>query len=325
MNATRMRLARALGITATCAILVATATDRAHAADPRPTAATNDADRWFEQGVAAQKANKLAEAEALFQKAWAQKKTWDIAANLGLVELKQGKLVEGAGHVAYAMASLPPTESDTTRGSLTKALDAARLQVVELKVACDVDGATVRVGGKEIGVTPLATPVYATPGTIAIEASKEGYETWSKSFDGQKGTSELMKVAMAKKAAPQPTTSATATAAPVEAPKSTVPAVVAFGAGGLGLIVGAITGGLAAADKADLLNTCKADGECPKSARAKLSEANTLSYVSTTGFVIAGLGAAIGVTWLLLPAKPKNGLSATLQVGPSFVTVKGAF
>src|SRR5262245_2290575 len=135
------------------AVCIAWVAATAHAAPPAPSASPSasasaqaaapkdDVDRWFEEGVAAQKAGKLAEAEALFQKAWAVRKTWDIAGNLGMVEFKLGKLVEGAELVAFALANLPPSEGASTRDSLKNALDAARPEIGEIAVTCDVEGA----------------------------------------------------------------------------------------------------------------------------------------------------------------------------------------
>jgi hypothetical protein len=186
-----------------CGAIALPGTSRA--AEPATAAPQgSDADRLFEQGVAARKAGNLTEAETLFQKAWSGKKTWDIAANLGLVEFKLGKLADGAEHVSYAIANLPPTESDSTRESLTRALAAARPDIGEIKVTCDVDGAEIRVGGALKGTTPLAASVFAAPGPVKIEVTKDGYEAAAQTIEAKKGGTEAVTFALKKKVDAKP-------------------------------------------------------------------------------------------------------------------------
>ncbi|MFO0592177.1 MAG: PEGA domain-containing protein [Polyangiaceae bacterium] len=312
---------RALRIAAACAWLVAASASDARAADPAPAAGTSgEADRFFDQGVAAQKASKFPEAEALFLKAWAIKKTWDIAANLGLVELKQGKLADGAGHVAYAIANLPPTEGDTVRTNLARAFEAARVQVAELKVTCNVEGATVRVGGKVVGTTPLATSVFATPGTIAIEITKDSYQPVTKSVEAKKGAVETVKAELVPVTVP--TATATATVVPtgtatVQPPKSMVPAYVVGGVGVASAIVGGVLMGVAFGSEGDIKHkadairasnaSCPSDPRCSDLANAS-SGADTMSRVGL-GMLIGGVvvGAAAGAYIFWPSSHPKQG------------------
>ena len=283
------------------------------AADPAPAAGAapqSEADRLFEEGVAARKAGKLADAESLFLKAWTIKKTWDIAANLGMVEFKLGKLAEGAKHVTYAIANLPPTESDATRANLSSALAAARPDIGEIRIACDVEGAEVRADGKLEGTTPLSAPLFSAPRQLVIEITKDGYEPARRTIDVKKGGSEDVTISLSRMAPPPG--------------PSRLPAYIAFGVGGAGLVLGAITGGVAAGQMDGIAKACGADKLCPQGAAADLDATNTLANVSNVSFVVAGVGAAVGVTLLLLPrgdSKPRT----SLVLGPSFVGVKGAF
>lgn len=316
MTATATR--RAAALLASSFVIALASPGTALAADPPPNAtapaaapAVSEADRLFGEGVTAQKAGKLPEAEALFLQAWALKKTWDIAANLGVVELKLGKLSEGAGHVAYAIANLPPTESDSTRESLTKALDAARPQLAEIRLACDVEGATVRVGDKLAGTTPLPASVFATPGQVILEVTKDGYEPARKTLDLAKGSAQDLKLALTKKAPPPE--------------PSKLPAYIAFGVGGAGLVLGAITGGVSLAQFGDVKSACGTDSKCPEARRGDVDTGKTLAHVSTAGFVLAGLGAAAGVTLLLVPIGGKGPGQTSMVIGPGSLGVEGSF
>jgi hypothetical protein len=227
----------------------------AHADTPTSANAQGNADLLFEQGVAARKENKLGDAETFFRKAWALKKTWDIAANLGLVEMKLGKMAEGAEHVAYALQSLPPTESDNTRESLTKALAAARQSVAEVRIETDTVGAAVLVGGDLKGTTPLVTPLFVAPGLVTIEVRKDGYVTERRTLDAKKGGAELVRVSLHKNVAPSE--------------RSLVPAYVMGGVGAASLAAGALMLGLGFSERdalrADAPKSSDGDAACSSS------------------------------------------------------------
>lgn len=70
----------------------------------------------------------------------------------------------------------------------------------------------------------------------------------------------------------------------------------ALGAGGVGLLLGVVAGGVAVAGNNDLSKKCSASGACPKSASGEVATTVALTHVSTAGFVLAGLGVAVGVT-----------------------------
>ena len=48
----------------------------------------------------------FAEAELEFERAWALRKSWDIAGNLGLAEAAQSKWEEAGEHLHYAMTHI---------------------------------------------------------------------------------------------------------------------------------------------------------------------------------------------------------------------------
>ena len=106
-----------------------------------------------------------------------------------------------------------------------------------------------------------------------------------------------------------------------------VPAIIGFGIGGAGLVVGAITGVMAIVTKNDLDNQCRAF-KCPQMLWKKIDEANLFASVSTVAFVAAGVGTAFGFTWLLLSSEtppPKRGRTLTPDIGAGFVGVHGTF
>jgi len=328
MNASLHRSVRIVAIACACAAGMLGATSEAHAADPvAPVggAQAASADQLFEQGVAARKEGKLAEAEELFLRAWAQKKTWDIAANLGMVELKQGKFAEGAGHVAYAIANLPPVEGDATRESLKKAFDAARPEIGEVKLSCEVEGATVRADGKLVGTTPLGASFFVSPGSVTIEVTKDGYEPASKTMEIKKGGTEEVKLTPAARSAPE---------------RSKVPAYVIGGMGLAAAIVGGVMLGVGRAERADADASMPRDAnhqplcvrsaglgpelrpECP-GLRSKVAEAQLLSNVGLPILIAGGVTIAGGALYLLWPTPKGEPAKASGRVVP-VVSTAGA-
>jgi tetratricopeptide (TPR) repeat protein len=284
----------------------------AASASASATAAPMDeATALFKKGIAADDAGKQAEAEELFRKAWALKQTWDIAANLGLVESRLGKHAAAAEHLAYAARLIPPTEPASTGAEIAKRLESERAEVAAIKVRANVDGAEVWLGGERKGATPLAEELFAAAGSVTIELRKDGYETVRQTIEAKKGAAQEAAFTMRAKETPPPE-------------PNRLPAYLAFGAGGVGLVLGAITGGISLAQYGDVKKTCSGT-VCPESQRSAADAGKALGYVSTVGFVLAGVGAAAGVTLLLVPIGKSAPGHAELTLGPAFVGVKGAF
>jgi hypothetical protein len=74
---------------------------------------------------------------------------------------------------------------------------------------------------------------------------------------------------------------------------------VAVGVGGAGLLLGTIAGGVVLSREKGLLARCP-DHKCPPEAHDDARSFDSLRAASTAGFVIAGVGAAVGTTLLLL-------------------------
>lgn len=149
------------------------------------------------------------------------------------------------------------------------------------------------------------------PGTHVIEARLARYATASQKFDAKEGAAERVELVLAPEAA-------------TDATPSRTPAYVAFGVGGAGLLTGIITGGVSLAKYGDVKDACNAELVCPATLRGEADTSKALGHVSTAGFVLAGVGAAVGVT-LLLVTPGRSASNAALSIGPGFVGVKGAF
>ncbi|MBM4357196.1 MAG: hypothetical protein FJ096_03720 [Deltaproteobacteria bacterium] len=102
-------------------------------------------------------------------------------------------------------------------------------------------------------------------------------------------------------------------------PRSPTMAYVGFGLAGLGLVVGTATG-IAALAK-DKALVCP-NNLCPPESEAELKSVMGLAHASTASFVIAGVGATLGVVGLFWG---REAASTTVLVGPGSVGLQGRF
>jgi hypothetical protein len=104
-------------------------------------------------------------------------------------------------------------------------------------------------------------------------------------------------------------------------------AFVAFGVGGVGLLVGGVTGMIALSKHSDLNGKCPG-GTCPdKSLQSDVDSYHSMGMISTIGFIAAGLGAAAGTVLLLTAPSDSARTSAfvTPYIGPGSVGATGRF
>lgn len=107
-------------------------------------------------------------------------------------------------------------------------------------------------------------------------------------------------------------------------------ATVGFAVGGAGLILGAVTGGLALGEGSSLADACNDDKQCPRSTEADIDRANLLANLSNVGFAVGAAGAIFGVVALFTldagdEAASEQGLTLSPMVGPTGMWLRGTF
>ena len=238
-----------------------------------------------------------------------------------------------------------------------KAVDDARREVDS--VASKLAGATITVqgpGGSEVsnpivtiddvGVNAASLGVrrLVDPGSHVLKVSADGYKPTELRFTVTEGGSVNEPVTLEKAPNATPTTTTTATtpttatgtlttsevppAPPPASHSSSVLPLVAFGIGGAGLLLGAITGGIALGDHSSIAGKCPAgNSSCPSSEQSDISSYNTMGAISTVGFIVAGVGAAAGVVLLLTAPKETtaSGFQITPAIGLGSVGAVGSF
>jgi hypothetical protein len=104
---------------------------------------------------------------------------------------------------------------------------------------------------------------------------------------------------------------------------SIVPAAVAFGVGGAGLVVGLVAG-VVTLKRASTIKSACPHGVCPTSEKSAVSSANGVAAASTVGFVTAGVGAIVGTVLFVRRAKTSPA-TVSADVGPGSFTLRGTF
>jgi hypothetical protein len=215
-----------------------------------------------------------------------------------------------------------------------------KLATLELAIAGAPGGAIVTV---EIDGVPTTT-VSATlsrrvdPGKRHVVAHLDGYADAKGEVVLEPGSTQQLKLALSRASAAPPATSTPSAAAPppvappapadaaAEAP-SRVPAYVAWGVGGVGLVVGTVFGVRAIGKKGDRDELCPG-GRCTTQAGLdRDGEARSSALVSTVGVGVGVVGAAVG-TWLFVRggSKPSStSLSPMVGRDAAGVVAGGSF
>lgn len=194
-----------------------------------------------------------------------------------------------------------------------KAAETAQATLKELEpkipwLAVKVDGppagtAKLTVDGKDF---ELDNESPVDPGEHTVAAEAEGFERAEKRVDVKEGAHESATLTLTKIASSAPPP-------PPSEEGDILPAAIAFGVGGVGVVVGSIFGVMALTQTSDVQDACGSDNKCPKSEADALDSAKTSGTISTIGFVVGGVGVATGVVLLVLGGDAPA--SATVQTG----------
>ena len=249
----------------------------------------------------------------------------------------EGKYVEAQeSYNRIIREGLPPGAPEVFKRALDdakKEVDAisAKVGAVTITVKAagggDIPAPQVVLDEHPINSASLGVRRAIDPGAHVLRATADGYKPGELRFSTTEGgsadaplTLEKDPNAAAVAAAPVPV------AAPIGASSSsadmgqTTPSSarkiapwIAFGVGGAGLVVGGITGIVAIGKHSNLSGECP-KGACGPAAQSDLSSYHTMGAISTVGFVVAGVGAAVGV--ILLVTQPKTTSTTGLRVVP---------
>jgi hypothetical protein len=146
------------------------------------------ADEYFRQGKAFVKEDRWEDARRAYLAGWQIKRGYDIAGNLGSVELELGLARDAAEHLAYCIKSFPATGTATQLGYIKGRFEEARQKVGALSIQVNVDGAEVFVDGRSIGRSPFTDDIYVEPGARTLETKLPGFAPSKRGITAAKGS-----------------------------------------------------------------------------------------------------------------------------------------
>jgi hypothetical protein len=289
-----------------------------------------DADRALarslaREGLEAQQHSQYAIAADRFSRADALVHAPTLLLGLARAQVSLGSLV--TAHETYeriVREPLPP-HAPAVFG---KAVDDAKRELAALtprlaSVTIRVDGAAspeVTIDDVRVPVAALGVKRPCDPGSHSVKATAKGYADAERTFDVGEGAEQAVTLSLeALPAAPPPIVMGPPpeTAMPLRAKL----AIASFSIGAAGLITGGVAGILVLTKHASLSGEC-ARG-CPLTDSSELYTYRTLANLSTGALIVAGVGAATGVTLLLTGNTSSKPVSA--YVGPTSVGVIGTF
>lgn len=214
---------------------------------------------------------------------------------------------------------------------------AARIPTLTISVKGAPD-ARVTLDGAPVPTAALGAKRPVDPGQHEVRAEAKGFAVVETKLTIGEGKSqpvvlELKSASAAAAEAPKvaadltpPHEAAPDTVAPPRSTRKTI-GVVALGVGAAGLVLGAVTGGLAIGKHGTLGAVCSADGHCPANQQGTVDAYHLMGTLSTVGFVVGGAGAAAGVILLLTAprAQPVNAAKLTPVIGLGYLGAEGKF
>jgi hypothetical protein len=225
--------ARRAAVAGALAVAVASFAPRPVAAAPQAQTAADAAKarELHAKGKQAYQAGDVRGAYEAYSAAWALTKTFDIAANLGAVELATARFRDAAEHLTYALAHLPISgDGDKQRPALIKLLEDAKKQIGTLTIKVSVDRAAVTLDGRALGESPLPDEIFVDPGDHVIAATAPTFAPAEQKLNVMKGASIPVVITLKPVEVAPP---------PVTPPAGPSPITVAgFITAGLGLGVG---------------------------------------------------------------------------------------
>jgi hypothetical protein len=251
----------------------------------------------------------------------------------------QGKLVAARDLLERIHSErLPPDAPEAWSAAQVKARERmvdldARIPLLTLRVrGAGRTPAKVTVDGREITPAELKQPIRLDPGdhrAVATNAKGARDERAVTLAERARRRLELVLAPVGSTRPPQPPPPDPEDSALGIKP-SYLAAAIAYGVGGVGLIMG-IAAGIPFIVKAnDLKDACENDGDdpntCPPERAEDIDDVKLLGNVSTAGWVIAGAGVVAGTILVLVPTGDEAEAGALrLHLAVGSVTVDGRF
>ncbi len=315
-------------------------------AAPLAHAETSEADRataraLAEEGHKALAAKDYALAEDRFRRA-------DALIRAPSLMVDHARALVGLGRLAEAYESFDAARKEKLApgapAAFKRAVVEAERAIKDIApklawVTLRVNGASeplIKIGEREVPASALGAPLPVDVGSQTIQVSAEGYVSKEATVSltaGQKTEVELSLEPVPVAPPPPPPAPVVKHVVHRQAPpppesKPSPLTYVAFGVGGAGLALGAVTGILCLSERSKLSSSCP-DGQCePGTHHDDISRYHFYSYTSAISILVGVAGAGTGVALLLTKPKheaPRASAHVNPYVGVGSVGVEGSF
>jgi tetratricopeptide (TPR) repeat protein len=278
-------------------------------------ALADPADDKFKAGFTLFEAGQFEAAEALYEEAFALRESPDIAANLAQVKLELGKKAEAAKYLAYALRLMPATADPALRRKLEETMVEVKASVAELRVETSIPGAEISVGGRVVGRSPLADPLYFEPGEVIIRATLNAHEPAEQRVPCATGDAREVRLTLVP---------STAGGEPVPVATSERPLWPAFVLGGVAAVgvglgvVGTIgaSGAYSDAEALAASDACSSPAKCRAAGDELASDYGSFGTMGVVGFGVGAAALGAMVIYLVLPESSEPSVQSAVAVTP---------
>ena len=249
--------------------------------------------------------------------------------NLAACEEKTGKLADALGHWVEARARAQAEGNAGIEEEAEKKTKALESRVPKLTVAVKNAPPDVEVvrDGVALGAASMGVPLPVNPGAHTLVVRAKGHEDNAQNVtivEAETKRVELEVGAVRKAVASEPAKPGTDTDTDGEASKTSPLVYVGFGTAMVGIAIGGVTGVMAFGKASTAKDECPNTVDCSQAGKDAVDSGRSLGTISTIGFAVASVGAAVGVYGLVW-GKPKSSASVAVSMGPMGGGVRGTF
>jgi tetratricopeptide (TPR) repeat protein len=297
---------------------------------------------WMNRGNAEYGQKNWEAARDAYRRSWDIKHHYTIAANLADVEMKMGHYAVAADYLKYVLANLPENKTADRKAAEEQLLE-CKNHLTVVRVTTDVDDATVRVDGRDMGQTPLREDVLLEPGKHVISVAKPGYGETTKEFSAEGSRVELSLTLEKASATPaaQPRANSATPPLPQTQPLSTrshpkgyrIGSYVGFGIGAVGVGLGTffwLKGRNRQLDADNQYAACFP--HCSSAQKANINDLDQSAQhqrnAGAVSYIASGVGLITGVALLVLDSKKthvESGAIARPWIGMDQAGLLGTF
>lgn len=289
----------------------------AHASAQEADTVTRDAARSLGlSGVEAYQAGDYAVASDRLEKAYALINVPSLGLWSARALAKRNLLVEAANrYLEVAELQLPQGDAAVQHQAQLDAraeLEQLRPQIPRLLIVVQGADATelgLSIDGQSLPAGVVGKPRLVNPGPHRVEA-RLGAQLQATSVQTPAGRETTATLNFST--APEPRAAPTGDATPASTARTL--GWIGIGAGGVGLVLGSVMGGLALNKHADIESSgACVNARCPPEQQSDIDKLDTFRTVSSIGFIAGGALAATGLVLVLTSPSSHRELSAALS------------